>query len=323
MSENNETKSIQQRLTEVVRAADKAFESSGGSSRHYVNECLVPELLSAGLVVVDTKDLDASLRERDEARALVQQIRKTLAFRTQGECSAKAFEAEVAALLDSFAVDDVDGGGTVGFAVAANTQRVLGSALVKEKERADEAERLLAEARAEVARLTMAARQWVGCVAVSYARHDIYQAAEARADAATADAARLREALEAIDDGGGYVSDHRERIIRPALAAAPSTPGPARLEGGHDCGVTAGCTAQHGHRGACNVAETAPSTPAPNDALKAAEAARDEALAALRLANKALSRAGNAAVNNGIARACDEAMIAARAVLTKHGGGKS
>jgi len=39
-------------ITAAVRAADLAFESSGGSSRHYVRECLIPHLEAAGLVIV-------------------------------------------------------------------------------------------------------------------------------------------------------------------------------------------------------------------------------------------------------------------------------
>ena len=39
-------------ITAAVRAADLAFESSGGSSRHYVRECLIPQLEAAGLVIV-------------------------------------------------------------------------------------------------------------------------------------------------------------------------------------------------------------------------------------------------------------------------------
>lgn len=41
------------RLTECVRAADLAFESSGGSSRHWVRECLLPQLEAGHLAVVE------------------------------------------------------------------------------------------------------------------------------------------------------------------------------------------------------------------------------------------------------------------------------
>lgn len=40
------------RLTEVMREADRAFENVGGSTRHHVRDCLIPELEAAGLKVV-------------------------------------------------------------------------------------------------------------------------------------------------------------------------------------------------------------------------------------------------------------------------------
>lgn len=40
------------KITEAVRAADNDFESSGGSSRHWVRECLLPHLTAAGLRIV-------------------------------------------------------------------------------------------------------------------------------------------------------------------------------------------------------------------------------------------------------------------------------
>ncbi|MEA3225072.1 MAG: hypothetical protein U9Q07_03915 [Planctomycetota bacterium] len=39
-------------LTRAVRAADEAFERSGGSSRHWVYECFIPALEMERLVVV-------------------------------------------------------------------------------------------------------------------------------------------------------------------------------------------------------------------------------------------------------------------------------
>ena len=39
-------------ITTAVREADKAFVSSGGSSRHYVRECLMPALESHGMSIV-------------------------------------------------------------------------------------------------------------------------------------------------------------------------------------------------------------------------------------------------------------------------------
>jgi hypothetical protein len=39
-------------LTEVMREADRKFEKVGGSTRHHVRDCLIPELEAAGLAVV-------------------------------------------------------------------------------------------------------------------------------------------------------------------------------------------------------------------------------------------------------------------------------
>jgi hypothetical protein len=44
---------MQRRLTEAVREADRAFEQVGGTSRHYVLECLLPSLAKARLGLVD------------------------------------------------------------------------------------------------------------------------------------------------------------------------------------------------------------------------------------------------------------------------------
>lgn len=44
------------RITKAVRCADRKFEQVGGSSRHWVRECLLPELEAEGLAVVDTSD---------------------------------------------------------------------------------------------------------------------------------------------------------------------------------------------------------------------------------------------------------------------------
>ncbi len=42
------------RITKAVRLADRKFEQVGGSSRHWVRECLLPGLETEGLAVVDT-----------------------------------------------------------------------------------------------------------------------------------------------------------------------------------------------------------------------------------------------------------------------------
>lgn len=46
-------------ITEVVRKADKAFASSGGSSRHWVRDNFLPELEAAGFEIVSITLLNA------------------------------------------------------------------------------------------------------------------------------------------------------------------------------------------------------------------------------------------------------------------------
>lgn len=41
------------RITKAVRIADERFQSLGGSSRHWVIECLIPELELEGLKIVE------------------------------------------------------------------------------------------------------------------------------------------------------------------------------------------------------------------------------------------------------------------------------
>lgn len=48
-------------IAKAVRAADREFETSGGSSRHWVRDHFLPHLYAAGLMVVEKppKDPDA------------------------------------------------------------------------------------------------------------------------------------------------------------------------------------------------------------------------------------------------------------------------
>lgn len=43
----------------VMREADRAFEKAGGSTRHYVNECLFPLMEREGMVAVRRSDWEA------------------------------------------------------------------------------------------------------------------------------------------------------------------------------------------------------------------------------------------------------------------------
>jgi hypothetical protein len=45
-------------LTSAVRAADKAFETAGGSSRHWVRDCFLPELERNGLTIAPTTETE-------------------------------------------------------------------------------------------------------------------------------------------------------------------------------------------------------------------------------------------------------------------------
>ncbi len=45
--------SVERRLTEAMREADRAFESVGGSTRHFVRDCLLPALEASHLAIVD------------------------------------------------------------------------------------------------------------------------------------------------------------------------------------------------------------------------------------------------------------------------------
>lgn len=42
---------IEKRLTSAMREADRAFETVGGSTRHYVRDCLLPCLTKHQLVL--------------------------------------------------------------------------------------------------------------------------------------------------------------------------------------------------------------------------------------------------------------------------------
>lgn len=50
-----ETGEMIARITKAVRAADEEFKTVGGSTRHWVRECLLSCLQAEGLRIVDTK----------------------------------------------------------------------------------------------------------------------------------------------------------------------------------------------------------------------------------------------------------------------------
>lgn len=49
------------KITKVVRAADEEFKDVGGSTRHWVRDCLLPGLEEAGLQIVDTETIGAAV----------------------------------------------------------------------------------------------------------------------------------------------------------------------------------------------------------------------------------------------------------------------
>lgn len=73
------------RITAAVRAADKNFEQSGGSSRHWVAECLLPELEGAGLEIVDK----ATAAEATQTVGL-RNIARDYAAQRDAECAGEA-----------------------------------------------------------------------------------------------------------------------------------------------------------------------------------------------------------------------------------------
>lgn len=48
----NEQREIAKKLTQAMRSADEVFKVSGGSTRHYINECLLPAIAEVGLCVI-------------------------------------------------------------------------------------------------------------------------------------------------------------------------------------------------------------------------------------------------------------------------------
>lgn len=81
-------------VTQVMRDADKRFETSGGSTRHYVRDVLFPMLEEAGLFIVSLPDkpykqtIDELEVKRSIARGLrekgysLRQIQKALGYKS-------------------------------------------------------------------------------------------------------------------------------------------------------------------------------------------------------------------------------------------------
>ena len=51
----------EQTITAAMREADRVFEKVGGSTRHYVRDCLLPIMKKHGLIVV--RDLDVVFKD--------------------------------------------------------------------------------------------------------------------------------------------------------------------------------------------------------------------------------------------------------------------
>lgn len=65
-------------ITRAVRAADEAFEKSGGSSRDWVRECFLPALENECLEIVNVPEgHTAAVLSREEVFAVVQIIRSS------------------------------------------------------------------------------------------------------------------------------------------------------------------------------------------------------------------------------------------------------
>ena len=51
-------------ITKAVREADNAFETVGGSTRHWVRECLLPALQVRGFVIIRLNSLTPAAARR-------------------------------------------------------------------------------------------------------------------------------------------------------------------------------------------------------------------------------------------------------------------
>ena len=71
MSDWQHDETVVKELTAVMRKADKVFERVGGSTRHYVRDCLLPLMADAGLFVSSSEQA-ARLAERDEQIAALE-----------------------------------------------------------------------------------------------------------------------------------------------------------------------------------------------------------------------------------------------------------
>lgn len=66
MSDWQHDETVVKELTAVMRKADKVFERVGGSTRHYVRDCLLPLMADAGLFV-SSSELQARVAELEAA----------------------------------------------------------------------------------------------------------------------------------------------------------------------------------------------------------------------------------------------------------------
>jgi hypothetical protein len=62
------------KITRAVRAADEMFEKSGGSSRHWVRECLLHCLDEEGLKIVEINNEDSTYTKKETANLLIKLI---------------------------------------------------------------------------------------------------------------------------------------------------------------------------------------------------------------------------------------------------------
>ena len=56
------TDDIVDRLTRAIRIADRQFETTGGTTRHYVNDCFLPALEKCGLLIKLSSQIKSPLK---------------------------------------------------------------------------------------------------------------------------------------------------------------------------------------------------------------------------------------------------------------------
>ena len=92
-------KDLTDKITEIVREADKVFKKVGGSSRHWARDCFIPILEKHGLCVVSTTKLP-EVCTTEVIDKLFLELSQFTKAKTTNELSLEAQLAEVTAHRD-------------------------------------------------------------------------------------------------------------------------------------------------------------------------------------------------------------------------------